>query len=494
MAPHQSRSSSGSWRYAVAVLVGVLSHLGLGAAIEARQCATARYAHRPRTFVATDISNEPDDQMSLVRLLTYANELDVRGLAVTTSVWKNDSIDVPTVHAVLDGYAKVRANLNAHVPAAAPYPDADVLKARVYPGHPVYGLAALQLEPSDAARALVEAADAADPDDDPLYVCLWGGAAVLAEALQHVTRTRSAAEAAAFVARLRVYAISDQDDAGAWVRARFPGLFYVVSLHGFSEYTQASWNGISGEAYRHFDAGGPDSALVTNDWLQTHIRVGALGREHYPRFEFIMEGDTPSFFPLIPNGLGDPRHPEWGSWGGRFRLVDASGRSPVYSDVGDVAVGVDGNVHVSAFATIWRWRPAYQFDFAARMRWTLGADYAGANHAPVAVVNGTCGPAALAVDYQANGSVVVDAAASWDPDGDQLRFAWFHYREVVQRIEEGEIDPVSRDVHVARLNEAGSVVRITPLLNITMHIILSVEDERDMGLTTYRRIILNPTA
>jgi hypothetical protein len=37
----------------------------------------------------------------------------------------------------------------------------------------------------------------------------------------------------------------------------------------------------------------------------------------YPLPEFIMEGDTPSFLYLIPNGLGDAEHPEWGGWGGR---------------------------------------------------------------------------------------------------------------------------------------------------------------------------------
>ena len=38
--------------------------------------------------VLTDIGNEPDDQMSLVRLLLYANELDSEAIGPTTSTWQ----------------------------------------------------------------------------------------------------------------------------------------------------------------------------------------------------------------------------------------------------------------------------------------------------------------------------------------------------------------------------------------------------------------------
>lgn len=34
-------------------------------------------ATKPRVFVLTDISNEPDDEKSLVRFLVYTNEFDL---------------------------------------------------------------------------------------------------------------------------------------------------------------------------------------------------------------------------------------------------------------------------------------------------------------------------------------------------------------------------------------------------------------------------------
>lgn len=204
-------------------------------------CHSSRYENKTRVFIMTDISNEPDDQMSLVRFLTYANELDVINIATVTSTWKNDSIDTASVFGVLDGYSQVVENLDSNVPAAGAYPPADELAAKVVTGHPVYGLAALnESAPSNASTALISAVDASG--DEPLWVCAWGGANVLAEALNQVKQSRSVDEVADFVRKLRVYSISDQDDSGAWIRANFPTLYYIVSVHGFSEYAVAAWN------------------------------------------------------------------------------------------------------------------------------------------------------------------------------------------------------------------------------------------------------------
>jgi hypothetical protein len=41
---------------------------------------------KPRVIVLTDIENEPDDAMSMVRFLTYSNQWDVEGLIATTSI------------------------------------------------------------------------------------------------------------------------------------------------------------------------------------------------------------------------------------------------------------------------------------------------------------------------------------------------------------------------------------------------------------------------
>ena len=105
------------------------------------QCEDARYESKPRTFILTDISNEPDDQMSLVRLLVHANELDLQGITVVTSVWKNDSLDITSAHNVIEAYGEVTDNLNANVPASGVYPEGDEVLSKLYAGHPEIGRA-----------------------------------------------------------------------------------------------------------------------------------------------------------------------------------------------------------------------------------------------------------------------------------------------------------------------------------------------------------------
>ncbi|MNN76680.1 hypothetical protein D3C81_1930820 [compost metagenome] len=79
-------------------------------------------------------------------------------------------------------------------------------------------------------------------DPRPLWVLVWGGPNVLAQALWKVQTTRPVEELELFVSRLRVYTISDQDDSGPWIRKTFPALFYIASpgFHGGGAYHYAT--------------------------------------------------------------------------------------------------------------------------------------------------------------------------------------------------------------------------------------------------------------
>ncbi|KAK9419975.1 hypothetical protein SUNI508_06981 [Seiridium unicorne] len=60
-----------------------------------------------------------------------------------------------------------------------------------------------------------------------------------------------------------------------------------------------------------------ENQTVQNAWLAEDIRLGPLGSQ-YPQIIYTMEGDTPSFLWLVPNGLVYRDHIDWGTWGGRY--------------------------------------------------------------------------------------------------------------------------------------------------------------------------------
>jgi len=456
-------------------------------------CLTASAAERPRIFVLTDIENEPDDAMSMVRFLTYANHMDIEGLAATTSVHQQKRVAPQRIRRIVEAYGKVRDNLEKHEQG---FPTADALLALVTEGIPVYGMNGVgEGKDSPASEALIKAADKDDPR--PMWVTAWGGPAVLAQSLWKVRETRSEEELKKFVSKLRVYTISDQDNSGPWMREQFPNLFYVASpgFHPGGAYHHATWSGISGD-YFHARCPGADFSLVTNEWLDRNIREkGPLGKE-YPLWEYLMEGDTPSFLNLINNGLSDHDHPDWGGWGGRYEFYTPRMQKwflqketrPFWSDADDEVIGKDGHWYDTNHATIWRWREAYQNDFSARMDWTIKS-YKDANHPPVAKLGHSDRLTAKKGDV-----IQLSAEGSSDPDDDALSYNWFYYPEP------GTFTVSSARTHLPvtiknfdQVNASFKVPtsRVMPPGKGTMHFILEVKDHGTPRLTRYRRVIVD---
>lgn len=452
----------------------------------------AAAADKPRVFVLTDIENEPDDAMSLVRYLTYANHFDTEGLIATTSIHQKNRVAPQRIRRIVEAYGKVRDNLEKHEPG---FPTGEQLLSVVSEGLPVYGLEGVgEGKDSPGSEQLIRAIDRDDPR--PLWVPVWGGPSVLAQALWKIRTTRSPEALARAVAKLRVYAISDQDDTGPWLRREFPELFYVCSP-GFNSggaYHHATWSGISGDNF-HGRFAGADFSLVTNEWLERNIRrKGPLGAE-YPHWEYLMEGDTPSFLGLVNNGLNTLEQPNWGGWGGRYEIYTPRPQKwhlypetrPFWSDADDEVAGVDGRWHDSNHATIWRWRTAYQNDFAARMDWTI-RPYNKANHPPVvrlAHLNRIPANPGQRIELSAEGTT--------DPDGDAVSYEWFYYNEAGtfplssgtsgQPLEIKNFDQVRAWFIVPNS-------RVMPPGHGDMHIVLAVTDHGSPRLTRYQRVVI----
>jgi hypothetical protein len=481
------------------------------------------YVPKPRVIVLTDIANEPDDQMSFVRLLVSSNQFDIEALVATTSRHLRTNPRPDVMRSVIDAYGKVHANLVKHEPG---FPTAEALAKLLVSGQDSYGMAAVgEGRTTPGAEAIIRAADSTDPR--PLWITVWGGANTLAQALWQIRATRSPADVERIVTKLRVYTISDQDDAGPWLRREFPTLHYIATPGDTNDYHVATWTGIAGDEF-YRNGAGADFTTVSEAWVNEHMRKkGPLGA-FYPLPCCIIEGDTPSFLGLMNNGLVSYMNPTFGGWGGRYvwRQPWLETRPYWTNSRGsrDTVIGTDGKNYTSDQATIWRWREAFQHDFAARMDWTI-KEVAQANHNPDPVVNNVEGKAPVMLDASVGTKITLDASKSRDRDGNSLRYSWFFYAEAgtgLPNVGGGRRGgggtgapggappagaapgagrgtgipsppPGGRPAPTPRVTVANGdshIATVTPNVPGVAHVILAVTDDGSPRLTSYRRVIL----
>jgi hypothetical protein len=433
-------------------------------------------AEKPRLVILTDIGGDPDDEQSMIRLMLYSNEFDIEGLiassAGTTGELKDEVVKPELIREIVEAYGKVRDNLMRHDPA---FPPARQLLDRIKFGNPHRGVRSLGDEhDTEGSSRLIELVD--QPDPRPLNIAIWGGSTELAQALWRVKHDRGPDGLARFVAKLHVYAINHQDDTGPWIIENFPDLFYILSRQPEGRDKRES-------AYRGMYLGG-DESLTSRDWVDSHVRVnhGPLGALYPTRtwtepnpHSTLKEGDTPSWFYFLPNGLNDPSNPEWGGWGGRFRHE----RGGLYRDATDTV----GNVS-DARTTVWRWRPAFQADFQARMDWCVQSPE-HANHAPLAGWRGNTSRAIAQLAANPGDRVQLDATGSRDPDGHSLRYHWWIYRET---------GSYRGDVSLGHADSPnGTLLVPSDAAGTTIHVVLEVTDSGQPTLAGYRRVVLSVT-
>lgn len=435
---------------------------------------------KPRIVVLTDIAPnniEPDDMESMIRLLVHADLFEIEALVATTG-WSNtgNGERVDLIKSALDAYEKDLPNLmkrsnqkkfanNEFKQKIGYWPSIDYLLSRTIVGSKKMGMKHVgDGNDSDGSNLIISLAD--ENDERPIWISVWGGGNTFAQAIWRVQQERSPDELKAFLNKFRVYTITDQDR--PWSSG--DTINYAISSHqwmrGFAEDLMFFWDEC---AWKHQNETGVNNWDEYSLHIQNHGNLGAL----YPKYKWGVEGDTPAFMHLIPNGLSNPDIPTQVSWSGYFEY--SLGRDSLTCSYTNYT-GEPFNICTKYFEYFY---PAIFNNFAARMDWAKNGK---GNRNPVVFINKNKGINPIEIVCKTGEEIKLDASKSFDPDGNQLQFKWW----VVS-----EAGIYSKGIRI--LNGESPIATVYIPKDVSgqeFHIICQVTDDGVHNLTSYRRVIL----
>ena len=197
---------------------------------------------------------------------------------------------------------------------------------------------------------------------------------------------------------------------------------------------------------------------------------GALGKE-YPTYKWGVEGDTPSFLYVMPNGLNNPEFPQQAGWAGYHeRGICADSLTTAWTSwqepLRSISIGYKR-----------RFYPDELNDFKARIQW---AEEGMGNHNPQVVVNNKKGVQPICIQAKAGKTIRLDASKSKDADGDGLSFLWWQQPEIGHT-----------KVSINQHEQAVATIRVPAnATGDTIHVICEVHDNGPFHLVAYRRIVI----
>ena len=434
-----------------------------------------------RTIITQDA--EVDDQNSLRHFLFYCNEVDLQGIVQTSSKfhWKGvpgklvveknsgDFSGDPTegtsdkpyrwpgtdwMFRVIDDYEKDYPNLCRH---AEGYPTPDYLRSITKVGN--VGYKSEMDAPTEGSELIRKTI--LDDDERTLYLQIWGGTNTIARALMDIEAEFSGRPGweqlhEKLTKKIVITACGEQDGTfRSYVAEKWPGIPFIKTLQmGSYAYTWPTMpEGESKDSLRadfmKREILYTGSALTAGycTWLDGNEYEGepkecqfganpniakewfgsAFGLPSGKPYDFISEGDSPTYFPLFDFGFRTLENFSWGGIGGRYHKEEGEKNSKGEAlNIWNVSrdAYIDRNGNTADTESMWQYVADIQRDFAARACWAAADDFAKADHRPELTV-------AEGNDIQAvPGQTVTLHGEASSPDGDRTEVTFRVYREI----------------------------------------------------------------
>lgn len=447
---------------------------------------------------------------------------------VTVTYRQNRWTGFRWIHYFIEKYGEVYDNLKVH---DSNYPTPEYLESVVKYGNvKVVGDMQEETEGSEFIKERI----LNNPDGEPLYIQHWGGANTTARALKSIEEEYKGTDQWDNIVNkinneVTLYMIWERQAPTyvSYIAPNWPGIRTIVNSNLFfsfyrmwtqpqrhSQKTQDTWfkdawgdtilgigSPLTNEALMQvpFNLSNSEIQNPDNKFYTEPVYDASHGQSEADNFPFETwgdsqsrnskdthyfeaEGDSPSYFFIMDNGLRSYEDPSWGSWAGRFEKAKPD-RPNEYEDVSEDTVP-EGSTVTPANYTFSRWVPDIQAEYSAHAKWSVTSNYKYANHHPkAAVMNG------LDLEVTAGETIHLDGVA-YDPDGDELTYKWWRYADADTHKDVGTI-------YIADTEDTDYTVPADAKVGDTIHLIFEVSDSKDNDLYTslknYKRVILTVT-
>ncbi|WP_304517417.1 DUF1593 domain-containing protein [Cecembia rubra] len=459
-------------------------------------CPQAIAQDKYRVVILSDMTH--DDGNSLIRYLYYSPYFDTEAIIVTQQLPDfNFNQDGPweKVTRILEAYKEEFPQLLKHDPDFPTYNSLKSITKRGRGALPIIWLTNEKKFASEIAGRYVEASwgdirfhdwigEGLNPngeskdsegseflmhifekeDDRPIFVQMWGGPITFVQALYRFTQKHGQEKYKQLLGKLHVYGILLQDIT----------FDYLIDLNDVQALKCANL----GTVVSTFEGERAEVGWLLHDaghfWKYLRVMEQREVNGHGPMSEIYDhggEGDSPAFLYLLSGvlGLNDPLDPTQGSWGSRFQPMGKGFPNGYFHTCGLDQMELE------------RWIPDAKNSFLNRLQYSL-KEPNEVNHEPVVIVNGIRDNKPLVISGFPGNVLVLEAAESFDPDGDELEFHWFLYPEASSyrgKIQFSEPNSNTLQIEIPK-----------DISDQEVHLILEVKDNGAPRLVGYKRLIL----